>query len=185
MKVAICTTSANSVHGVAIRKATGGRGNHSLVLFEHDDGGLEYFESHWKKDKTTGHTGVRRCEWEDLRDWLAANPNRQCFTTWLPFDEMRVQTCYRFAVNSVGKIRYAHLQLWHNLIKWYPQGGSRNANTCSEFASRCVFAADARLAIRYILKQGYRTHDMIAPSGRDGLYEAAESIRRHLLLAQE
>jgi len=182
MRLANVTTRANSIHGRAIRSATHGWGNHTLILFEFETGEREYYESFWRKDKTTGRTGVRRCAWTNLTEWEAERPTNELRVQWVEYSEQQVQRAYKFCCDSVGKIGYAHLQLWHNLIRWYPQAGSRDINTCSEFGGRVHFAADAMLAVRYILRNGYRTLDMIPPSGRDGLMESVSGITTELAI---
>ena len=58
MRMAFAHTAGTAWYSGAIRWVSGGAFNHSLIIFEYDNGQQVYFESYWKKDPKTGKTGV-------------------------------------------------------------------------------------------------------------------------------
>ena len=168
-------------HGPVIRWRSKGKWNHSLVAFEYRDcnGDIvkEYFESCWKKDKVTGKTGVRHCEWANLIEWEARKKSNQFIEQPLPYSTEAVEAAYAFCVQSVGTLKYAKLQIWWNTMGWQPDAGGQNEVTCSEFSARAIEVAAFVDTHTYILCRGYQTFNAITPSGpKSGLSERVAAI---------
>ena len=165
MRMFVVTVRVKDAAGIVIQGATKGWGKHSFVLFEHEDKFREYFESCWKKDKQTGKTGVRRSDWENFLEWVNAKKSRQYKIQEIRASQPGIQAAYRFCSESVGKFRYAPVQLIQNLARWYPLNGDATEVTCCEFATRAMDIADHEKVYAHILRKGYRTVEMTSPSG--------------------
>ena len=180
MKMFFVSTSAKSVHGRLIKLITGGKYNHSLVMFQLDSGGQVYFESYWKKDKTTGKTGmIGPIPYMELLDWSIKKPGRIIHVHEMPYSPKQCQKAYSLCFSLVGKRSYAHYQLIGNAVAnlfnlGRPKSSSPNAWTCSEAVARIWGFIDSRAVLDY-LRIGDIRWDQVTPSGKAfGLDEAIE-----------
>ena len=167
MKMYAVTVRAQDPAGIVIQAATHGWGKHSFVMFEHEDGYREYFESCWKKDSATGKTGVRCSEWANFIEWADAKKSRQYRLQEITIEQPNIHAAYRFCIKSVGKLGYAKVQLIQNLAHWYPLNGSTTKVTCCEFVTLVLYIADRAKVCAFILRNAYRTVEMTAPSGKE------------------
>lgn len=190
MRMGFGYTAGPTLHGWAIRKITGGAYNHALIWFEGTagelapvpDGERVYFESSAFVEDLNGFTGPHK--WDKMHDWLEKDTRNRVECLDLPYKDWVVDRAWGWCLEHSGKIKYAPVQLWHNLLMCLfgrgigPTQISRDAWTCSEAAARLWAWIDPGLpgapgpAARILGIGEVVVFDAVTPSGKYGLYEA-------------
>jgi len=183
MKMSFVHTHGTAWYSGAIRWASKGEYNHSLVAFALDDGSKVYFESYWKEDSVTKKTGWRGpIDWERLEEWLEEDSRHRLVEQELPYGDVALTAAFQYCKDMVPLITYPKRQLFHNLKSMMFGSGIAIAKitpamwTCSEGVGRVWAHVDAKAALKY-LNLGNMLFDMIAPSGaKFGLKEAVDQF---------
>ena len=195
MRIGIGSTKGSDWYGYAIRWVTApgllrmSPWNHSIVVFDDAPSGCEYFESHWRRDRDTGVTGVRGpLPFTKLQAWAQERTSHAYQIKWLPYGHSIATRGYDVCNRMVGKVGYAHLQLVQNLkrnvlaLPSRPWLRSPGRVTCSEFAALIWWLCDpgtpfSPSPLVRLLEIGTRNIlDDVTPSGKLGLHEAVSTF---------